>query len=248
MNTPSIGFIGGGRIARIFINGWRQAGKLPGKVVVSDPATTPVTTTNNNAEAAAQDIVFLAVHPPAVKDALSAVAGNLRPEAILVSLTPKWTFAKLSEWAGGFQRIARVIPNAPSYVGAGFNPVSFSAALNETDRQAVRALLAPLGQCPEVPENALEPYAVVAAMAPNIFWPQLYELQALGESFGLTPAQAQTAIAQMLTGCAETMTKSGLSRDEVLDLIPRKPLAEVEPTILNAYRTALPAVFAQIKP
>lgn len=248
MNQHTVGFIGGGRIARIFLGGWQRAGCRPPTVVVSDPAATPVATTANNAEAAKQDIVFLAVHPPVVKDTLGAVAGHLRGNAILVSLAPKWTIATLTEWAGGFDRIARVIPNAPSIVGAGLNPVCFSARSGEGDRQAVRSLLAPLGQCPEVPEPLLESYAIIAAMTPTIFWPQLYELQALGESFGLTHEQTQTAIAAMLDGCAQTMAKSGLSRDQVLDLIPRKPLAEVEPILLNAYRTVLPAVLAQIKP
>jgi pyrroline-5-carboxylate reductase len=248
MNNPSIGFIGGGRVARIFLQGWRAAGALPASIVVSDPVATPVATTTDNAAAAAQDIVFLAVHPPVVKDTLAAIAGYLRPEAILVSLAPKWTFARLTEWTGGFARLARVIPNAPSIANAGLNPVSFSAGLSAPGRRAVLALLAPLGQCPEVMEPALEPYAVIAAMTPTIFWPQLYELQALGESFGLTPAQTHHAIVQMLRGCVQTMQESGLSRDQVLDLIPRKPLAEVEPILLNAYRTALPSVLAQIKP
>jgi hypothetical protein len=37
MNTRSIGFIGGGRIARIFLSGWTHAQKLPARIVVADP-------------------------------------------------------------------------------------------------------------------------------------------------------------------------------------------------------------------
>ena len=36
MNTQSIGFIGGGRVTRIFLGGWKQANALPTKIVVSD--------------------------------------------------------------------------------------------------------------------------------------------------------------------------------------------------------------------
>jgi pyrroline-5-carboxylate reductase len=36
MTNKTIGFIGGGRITRIFLAGWKRAGMLPGKVVVSD--------------------------------------------------------------------------------------------------------------------------------------------------------------------------------------------------------------------
>ncbi|OQB94702.1 MAG: hypothetical protein BWX86_01412 [Verrucomicrobia bacterium ADurb.Bin122] len=37
MHTPAIGFIGGGRITRIFLAGWARAGQLPARIVVADP-------------------------------------------------------------------------------------------------------------------------------------------------------------------------------------------------------------------
>lgn len=37
MKNPTIGFIGGGRIARIFLAGWVHAAKLPSRIVVADP-------------------------------------------------------------------------------------------------------------------------------------------------------------------------------------------------------------------
>jgi pyrroline-5-carboxylate reductase len=36
MTNKSVGFIGGGRVTRILLGGLRQAGQLPGRVVVSD--------------------------------------------------------------------------------------------------------------------------------------------------------------------------------------------------------------------
>ena len=36
MNNKSVGFIGGGRIVRIFLEGWKRANALPAKIVVSD--------------------------------------------------------------------------------------------------------------------------------------------------------------------------------------------------------------------
>jgi pyrroline-5-carboxylate reductase len=138
MHHKTIGFIGGGRITRIFLEGWQRAGQLPGKVVVSDcnaetlaklKAHFPsVETTAQSAAAAAQDIVFLAVHPPVMAEVATGLKGTFQPGAIVVSLAPKFTIAKLTELLGGFARLARVIPNAPSVIGAGFNPVAFGAA------------------------------------------------------------------------------------------------------------------------
>jgi hypothetical protein len=39
-------------------------------------------------------------------------------------------------------------PTPPSFVGAGFNPVAFGAALTEAEREQVLERLRPLGACP----------------------------------------------------------------------------------------------------
>jgi pyrroline-5-carboxylate reductase len=102
---------------------------------------------------------------------LAAAAGSaaavLKPTAILVSLAPKFTIAKLSALLGGFARIARSNPNAPSVVGAGFNPIVFAPALTAADRATIAALFAPLGDSPEVAEEKIEAFAVFTAMGPT---------------------------------------------------------------------------------
>jgi len=155
MSESIIGFIGGGRVTRIMLTGWDRADALPTSIVVSDAdaeslsklvAAFPTLARGENALAGAQDIVFLAVHPPVIGDVLAEVKGTLRADTILVSLAPKLTISKLSDMLGRFTRIARVIPNAPSIVGKGFNPIAFGAGLTESDRTGLMQLLAPLGE------------------------------------------------------------------------------------------------------
>ena len=129
MNTPSIGFIGGGRIARIFLAGWNRMQQLPARIVVADPSAEAlaklkaqfpaIETTSDLATAAAQDVVFLATHPPVLTEAAGKAAAALKPSAILVSLAPKFTIAKLTALLGGFARIARSNPNALRQVRVG---------------------------------------------------------------------------------------------------------------------------------
>ena len=106
-------------------------------------------------------------------------------DAVVVSLAPVLTLARLSEMLGGFGRLARVLPNAPSLVGAGFNPVAFAEGLPADARREVEALLDGLGEHPVVPERTLEAYAVIAAMGPTYFWFQWHALRELAGSFGL---------------------------------------------------------------
>jgi pyrroline-5-carboxylate reductase len=258
MHHNSIGFIGGGRITRIFLEGWQRAGKLPAGIVVSDchadalarlKARFPgVENTAGSATAAAQDIVFLAVHPPVMAEVCSGIKGALKPDAIVVSLAPKFTVARLTELLGGFARIARVIPNAPSLIGQGYNPVSFAPALAAEDRSDLKSLLEPLGECPEVAEEKLEAYAVLTAMGPTYLWFQLQALREVAAGLGLSEAEITPALKRMVCGGTRTLLESGLAPAEVMDLIPVKPLAEMEAQVTELYRTRLPAIYQKIKP
>ncbi len=258
MSDKSIGFIGGGRVTRILLEGWTRANALPANVVVSDcnadtlaklKARLPdVRTIAESRTAAAQELVFLAVHPPAVADVAAQIKATLRPDAVLISLAPKFTVANLTGLLGGFARLARVIPNAPSLIGQGFNPVTFGPALAPADRMEVQALLAPLGESPEVAEEKLEAYAILSAMGPTYLWFQLQALREVAAGFGLSDAEIAPALKRMVCGGTRTLLESGLTPADVLDLIPVKPLAEMEPQVVELYRTRLPALFRKLKP
>jgi pyrroline-5-carboxylate reductase len=258
MSNQSIGFVGGGRITRIFLEGWQRANALPTSIVVSDCHAETlaklqtqfpgVQTAADSSAAASQDIVFLAVHPPVVAEVAAGIKGSLKPGATVVSLAPKFTFAKLTELLGGFARLARVIPNAPSVVNFGFNPVAFGAALSAADKAEITGLLSPLGECPEVKEEKLEAYAVLTAMAPTFFWFQLQALREVVAGFGLSEAEIAPALQRMVCGAARTLLESGLTPAQVMDLIPVKPLGEMELQVAEMYRTRLPGIYQKIKP
>jgi pyrroline-5-carboxylate reductase len=167
---------------------------------------------------------------------------------VLVSLAPKFTAAKLSEMLGGFDRIVRMIPNAPSIVGRGYNPLAFGQGIGERDRDALRKLFAPLGHCPDVLEPHLEIYAIVSAMALTFIWPQLYELKSLAESSGLTAETAMEGIEEMLGGAVAAMRDSGLSAERVQDLVPVKPLAEEVAVFVGNARPKLAGLLEKLRP
>ena len=258
MHHKTIGFIGGGRVTRIFLEGWTRAQKLPASITVSDPnaellaklkARFPsIATVADNAVTAAKDIVFLAVHPPVMGDAVGLCKSSLGAGSIVVSLAPKLTIVKLTGLLGGFARLAQVIPNAPSVVGAGFNPMAFAPALSASDKAEITVLLSPLGECPEVPEEKLEAYAVLSAMGPAYLWFQLQTLREVAAGFGLSEAEIAPAMKRMACGATRTLLESGLPPAEVMDLIPVKPLADMEAQVTEMYRTRLPGIYQKIRP
>jgi len=258
MIDRSVGFIGGGRVTRIFLQGWARAGKLPARMTVSDPNEETIarletrypsiTATSDNLKAAAQELVFLALHPPAIAETAAHIKGTLAAGAMVISLAPKVTLAGLTGLLGGFDRIARIIPNAPSVVGLGYNPVVYARALSAGDREVLEGLLAPLGCHPETTEAKLEAYAVLSGMGPTYLWFQLQALREVAEGFGLSGSEVAAAMVPMVAGTARTLLESGLSPAEVMDLVPVRPLAEMEPQVTEMYRSRLPALYRKIRP
>ena len=259
MTPQSLGFIGGGRVTRIILEGFRRKGIEIPEVVASDidPASLERlqerspgirTSPGDNKAPAACDVVFLALHPPACPGALDEIKGSLKPGAVLISLAPKITAARISERLGGFARVARMIPNAPSIVGAGYNPIAFAPVLTRDEQEELRAFLSALGECPVVPEQDLEAYAVLAAMGPTYFWFQWEELEALGVGFGLDREALRNALSAMVAGAAHSYFDSGLGAGEVMDLIPVKPLKEDEEDIRSRFRQRLVPLYEKIKP
>jgi pyrroline-5-carboxylate reductase len=182
-----------------------------------------ITTTADNAEAACRERVFLALHPPALKAVLQELAPRVRKDAVVISLAPVLTLARLSEMLGGFTRLARVLPNAPSVVRAGFNPVAFADGLPADARAEIETLLDGLGLHPVVPEETLEAYAILAAMGPTYFWFQWQGLREIAAGLGLATGDADRALRAMLDGSVRTFFDSGLGAAQVLDLVPVKP-------------------------
>jgi pyrroline-5-carboxylate reductase len=256
--VTSIGFIGGGRITRIILGGLERKEKWPGKVIVSDANVDVLKDLQKRfpkieaaggdpKKPAAADAVFLALHPPAIMGILGEIKSTLRRDAIVISLAPKVSIAKLSGGLDDFSRIVRMIPNAPAVVNNGYNPLAFSAAFSKEEKKKLRSWFKVLGDCPEVEEEKLEAYAILTAMGPTYFWFQLYELEELGMSFGMTPEEVKEGLVKMVQGTLKTMTDSDLSPSEVMDLIPVKPIGEEESNIRNMYRTKLQGLYSKLK-
>jgi pyrroline-5-carboxylate reductase len=258
MNTKSIGFIGGGRITRLMLEGFTRGEVSFREVIVSDLENSNLdilrknspefrSAGQDNSNPAQADLVFLAIHPPAMESVLKEIAPHIKKTSIVISLAPKFTIALLSSALGSHTRIVRMIPNAPSIINAGYNPISFAAEFTSKEKDEIRNLLLALGQCPEVEEEKLEAYAMITAMGPAYLWFQWHHLHSLAVSFGLNHDEAARAMIAMIHGAEQTLFESGLSPDVVMDLIPSKPLKDDEQTIQAFYTARLQTLYSKLK-
>lgn len=258
METKTIGFIGGGRITNIFLQAFKNSRITFEKVIVFDTNMDVlnllklkfphITSTDNIMDVVKSEIVFMAIHPPVIMDSLAKIKGEMNNETLLVSLAPKTTMEKMTAALDGFTNVARMNPSASTIVNKGINPVAFAREVSAETKVRFLEIMKPLGSTPEVAESKIEAYAVISAMGHTYFFFQLQKLKELAISFGMDDKEAQTVLTEMLWGTTETLFNSGRTYEEVADLVPVKPLGEVEETIKGFYDQYLTGIFNKIKP
>ncbi len=257
MKTINLGFIGGGRITRIFLQGFSNKKALTLNILVFEPnfeicdalikEFPHVTAAASAREAAEQKVVFIAVHPPVVMETLQAIKEAVKETTVVISLAPKITIEKMASILPS-KNLARIIPNATSFINDGYNPLAFSVDFDEIQKKTILKLLKKLGKTFETEESKLESYAIVSAMLPTYFWFQWKEMEKIGHEIGLTQEETLKAVSSTLKKSWKLYYKSGLSPEQLMDLIPVRPIGENEPEIKNILNTKLIGLFEKIKP
>jgi len=257
MKTKSIGFIGGGRITKIFLQGFKNRNVNFGSVTVCDTNAETlnllkkdfpfVETTTSAPDAASKEVVFIALHPPVVGEIVSKLKDVIDKNALIISLAPKFSISKLSDLLGS-QRIIRMIPNATSYANLGYNPVCFAKVIDKKEKESVLDVFGTLGNMFETEEEKLEAYAIASAMLPTFFWFQWNEIEHISKEMGLTQSESREAIYETLKAALELKYNRNLSYTEVTDLIPVKPIGENESEIKEILNNKLLGLFNKIKP
>ena len=257
----TVGFIGGGRITRIILQAMKQKGIQCKEIKVYDPDSLQIEklqsvheqikSFENASQAADADLLFLAVHPPQVKNSLQAIKDIIKPQTVLVSLAPKIKIDTFNQILGKNCPVIRMIPNAPSVINKGYNVIAYSNSLtfeeNEVHQQVIK-LLEALGDLIHVDdEDKLEAYAVITGMGPTYLWFQLHELYEIAKEFGMSDSEARNAISKMVKGSVETLLESDLNFDEVMDLIPFQPLSQHHESIKELYRNILTNMHNKLK-
>ena len=258
MKTKSLGFIGGGRITKVILQAIANNKTEYKAIVVYDLSSDVLDAlkvqfpgihlADSASEAAKQDMVFLALHPPVIMDTLELVKDHFKPGSILISLAPKITIEKIASKLTNVKNIVRLIPNATSIINEGYNPVCFSEQMSEWKKESLLSIFRRMGRTFEVPEQKLESYAVMSAMLPTYFWFQWKELIDIGIQIGLTAEESQNTVRDTSLAAIRTYFYSGLQPDQVIDLIPVKPIGEHEEQIKAIYQDKLIPLFGKIKP
>lgn len=213
--TPVL-MLGAGRLGGALIEGWsRFGGPSADQLLILDPSPSEAALAAGRsgarlspgpADLARAQTVFLAVKPQIWREAAAAIADDLDPEAVIISVAAGVRAADISGAFGG-RRVARVMPTTAVAVGRGV--ASLFAPDPEAGRRA-RALFGPLATVVDLAdEDLLHAATGVSGSAPAYFYAFVEALEAAGIAAGL-PAEAARDLARAtMVGAAALLDASG---------------------------------------
>ena len=220
--SASIGLLGGGAMGEALAAGVLAAGVAKQRVCAADPeaarrehlaSALGVRTSASNADAAASDVVVIAVKPGLVKGVLGALGGPANAalaKPLWISIAAGVPLAALESALPPGARVVRAMPNTPALVRAGATAYTANAACGANDRALARALFEGVGLAWECPsESLLDAVTGLSGSGPAYVFVLLEALSDAGVRMGL-PRDAATALAtQTVLGSAKLAQQTG---------------------------------------
>jgi pyrroline-5-carboxylate reductase len=232
-----VAVIGAGNIGKMLLERMRKMGVPADLMLVcdSDPeraksAAAPVgasvfdLTDPTGCEA---DVWLLCPGPKALLPVLQRLASRLRSGQVVVSFAAAVPMAKLEALIAEGVSLVRVMPNMPSLVGRGMNPVCFSEKAAPEARALVLELLDSLGKTIEVRDDQMNWCVGLTGAAMRSVLPAIEGMIRAGIEAGLSEADARLIAAQVVIGTAGLVKHTSLSLTEIKNLTPMETLDEV---------------------
>ena len=175
----------------------------------------------SNEEAAAADLIFLAVKPQMMAEMLASLRPVLAARAgrfVLCTMAAGLSMAQIRQMAGGDYPVVRINPNIPSSTGEGMIPYC-AAGVEEADLAACCRILRGAGRVDPIAESLIDAASCVSGCGPAWAYQFIEALADGGVACGLPRAKAQEYAAQMVLGAAKMLLDTGKHPGQLKDAV-----------------------------
>lgn len=217
-----VAFIGGGVMGEAMIKSLLRSGALtPEQITLSEPSTDrrhlvsdryQVHACADNADCArAADIVVLSVKPQVMDRVLADLRGQVRPQALIVSIAAGISIATLREGLAGHAAIVRVMPNTPAQIGQGISVWTCTPEVSDRQREQAIEILKAMGEEVYVEdEHYLDMATALSGTGPAYVFLFMEALIDAGVHMGFSRPIAERLVIQTIKGSIEYAAVSKL--------------------------------------
>lgn len=227
---PKLGFIGGGRMATAMIQGLLRAKVTTADRIVASDVSSDCRETlkeltgievyaENRPVVQQSEVVVLAVKPQVMAEVLAEIKSAVTAKHLVISIAAGITLRQLSEALGPRARIIRVMPNAPSLVGAGAAGFCLGPKATVEDADLVKRILTVGGKAFELPERLLDAVTGLSASGPAFVAVIIEALSDGGVQVGLPREIASALAAQTVYGAAKMLMETGWHPGMLKDMV-----------------------------
>lgn len=223
--SGTIGFIGGGNMARALIGGLIAAGQPPASIAVSEPdparreglaADFGIALGADNREVAAQsDLLVLAVKPQVLPEVCQGLRGALERVELIVSIAAGVPTARLRAWLATDLPLVRAMPNTPALIGAGVSGL-YAPPMRRRSASARRSSARLGGETVWIPdESAMDAVTAVSGSGPAYFLLLCEALEQAAIAQGIEPESARRLVLATALGSARLARETARSPREL---------------------------------
>lgn len=226
-----IGFIGLGNMASAIIGGIWEKGLVDATDIIgADPSEATrekvnskfnITAVIDNAQVAAEaDVLFLAVKPIFLDEAIASIRDAVRPATRIVSIVAGRSVEYMQNAFGRPEvKIVRCMPNTPALVLEGCTGVSPAANVTKEELDEVLTLLGAFGKAHVVPERLMDAVVGVSGSAPAYVFIFIEAMADAAVAAGMPRQQAYEFAAQTVLGSAKMVLETGMHPAALKDMV-----------------------------
>jgi len=220
MSDNTLGFIGGGNMARSMIGGLVNMGRAKNTIKVSepDPHKREYFEQTLGIEGVAEnhrllpgcDILILAVKPQVLKQALQPLQPLLlQHRPLLLSIAAGVRESDIDKWSGGGHAIVRAMPNTPALVGSGATGLYANPKVTAEQRDQAESLMRAVGVTVWLgQESLLDHVTALSGSGPAYFMLFMEALEQAGVEHGLDRDVAHLLVMETCLGAAKLAMES----------------------------------------
>lgn len=155
------------------------------------------------------DLVIIAVKPKIVSSLLEEIKGNLKQDAILLSVAAGVTLKQLEVAVGEDRKLVRAMPNTPAVVGAGMTSLTPNEHVSTEEISKIEELFSSFGRAEVVDEYLIDAVIGVSGSSPAYVYMFIEALADGAVAAGMPRDKAYVFAAQTVMGAVKTVLETG---------------------------------------